>query len=364
MGDGRGIPHEEGLSVSDGILEEFESLAVNHVCGICAFPVGDLIDVVLENHLCSVVPEVVGIIAVRESLAIIAEEFVHALELGVTRGTYRAESPFPEGSGSVSGSLEIIKKDAYEDIKLSGAGFRLYSSDGEQIEEGYTDRDGILSFESLPRGDYYYKEFKPPMGYLLDEAVYLFSIEENGETVIHTRDNLRREGTLQVKKQDSDGSALPGAAFLLEFSTDGGSTWAPVSARENDGNVTCGGCTSPGLTKGELVSDSGGIAVFTGLRADSKTLYRLTETKAPEGYSVVAGSLYVGTLPVEVDDPNTTDSEHFGEKTYTYTIYNTVTDCPMFRLPETGGSGFYYLPIIMLLTAAIILLTSKRRTTD
>lgn len=264
----------------------------------------------------------------------------------------------------ISGSLEIIKKDAYEDIRLSGAGFRLYSSDGEQIEEGYTDRDGILSFGSLPRGDYYYKEFKPPMGYLLDEAVYLFSIEENGETVIHTRDNLRREGTLQVKKQDSDGSVLPGAAFSLEFSTDGGSTWKPVFAREDDGNVTCGGCTSPGLADGELVSGTDGIAVFTGLRADTKTLYRLTETKAPDGHSLVAGSLYVGTLPVEVDDPNTSDSEHFGEKTYTYTIYNTVTDCPVFRLPETGGSGFVFYPITMLLTAATILITFKRRKTD
>lgn len=264
----------------------------------------------------------------------------------------------------ISGSLEIIKKDAYEDIRLSGAGFCVYTIDGEPAGEGFTDENGVLTFDDLPCGDYYYREFQAPMGYVPDESTYAFSVEEHGVTVTRTQLNFRREGTLQVKKQDSDGSVLPGAAFLLEFSVDGGSTWKSVFVREDDGNVTYGGCTSSGLADGELVSGSDGIAVFTGLRADEKTLYRLTETKAPDGHSLVAGALYVGTLPLEVDDPNIADSEHFGEKTYTYTIYNTVTDCPVFRLPETGGSGFDLYPIIMLLTAATILFTFKRRKTD
>ena len=36
-----------------------------------------------------------------------------------------------------SGSLEIMKNAAHEDIMLIGAGYRLYNSSGEQIKEGY-----------------------------------------------------------------------------------------------------------------------------------------------------------------------------------------------------------------------------------
>lgn len=263
----------------------------------------------------------------------------------------------------IRGSLKIIKKDAYEDIFLSGAGFRLYDSEGKQIDEQYTDYNGEITFSGLRYGEYSYQEFKAPMGFHLDDTVYPFTISEHGATLTETRTNLRRPGTLVVKKQDADGSLLPGAVFLLEYSLDEGATWEPVFFRETGNTeLTRGGCTSPALADGQLATGEDGTVRFTGLRADSRILYRLTETKAPEGHSLMGGSLYVGTLPVESENIGAEDSEVFDTKAYHYTLNVTATDDPIFRLPETGSGGFAWLPFAMIVTASpAIIVKSKRR---
>ncbi len=265
----------------------------------------------------------------------------------------------------IRGNLEVIKKDKYEDIYLSGAGFRLYDSEGNQIGEGYTDANGKLTFKDLLYGDYTYQEFKAPKGFQLDDTVYPFSITEHGVTVSHTRVNERRPGTLTVKKQDADGTLLPGTTFLLEYSTDKGSTWTPVFSRDPDEtDLTRGGCTSPGLVGGQLTTGESGTVSFTGLRADGIILYRLTETQAPEGRSLMGGSLYVGTLPVESENIYASDSEVFDSRAFHYTLNVTATDDPIFRLPEAGGDlGFTFLPLAMSLMAspAIIMKKSKKK---
>lgn len=262
-----------------------------------------------------------------------------------------------------TGNLKIVKKDAYEDILLSGAGFRLYDGAGNVVAEQYTDHNGEVTFEELLCGDYTYQEFKAPMGFRLDETIYPITISESGTTVTETRTDLRRPGTLVVKKQDADGNLLPGAGFLLEYSLDKGSTWEAVFPRAaDDTNITRGGCTSPELTDGQLTTGEDGTVTFTGLRADSRTLYRLTETKAPEGHSLIGGTLYVGKLPVESGNIYDEDSEVFDTKAYHYTMYVSVVDDPLFRLPETGSSGFVWIPFAMAFMASpAIIIKSKRR---
>lgn len=266
----------------------------------------------------------------------------------------------------IRGNLKIIKTDAYEEIFLSGAGFRLYDSEGNQIDEQYTDYNGEVTFSNLRCGEYSYQEFKAPMGFQLDDTVYPFTISEHGLTLTETRSNLRRPGTLVVKKQNADGKLLPGATFLLEYSLDKGSTWKPVFFRESgDTDLTRGGCTSPELDDGQLTTGEDGSVTFTGLRADSRILYRLTETKAPEGHSLMGGSLYVGTLPVESGNIYAEDSEVFDAKAYHYTLHITATDDALFRLPETGSSGFVWMPFAMpFMASPAIIMKSKRRLSE
>ena len=260
-----------------------------------------------------------------------------------------------------SGSLEIMKKAAHEDIMLMGAGYRLYDSKGEQIKEGCTDASGKLTFTDLPSGPYKYKEFKAPKGFELDETEYTFSISAQELHVKHTREDVRRTGTLQVTKKDTNGSLLSGAAFLLEFSTDGGKTWKPVVSRTADSEVSRGGCTSEGLVNGQLMTGENGRVRFEGLRADGLILYRLTETKAPEGHSLIGGTLYSGTLPVESENIYANDAEVFDSKAFVYSVFVTAVDDSLYRLPDSGGSGFAYLPFVMLLAAAFITMIFTKR---
>ena len=74
----------------------------------------------------------------------------------------------------------------------------------------------------------------------------------------------------------------------------------------------------------------------------------------------MAGSLYVGTLPVETDNLYATDAEVFDSKAYVYTLLITATNDPVFHMPTTGGSGFAYLPFAMLLCAAPIPIIIKK----
>ena len=115
------------------------------------------------------------------------------------------------------------------------------------------------------------------------------------------------------------------------------------------------------LSNGPLTPDSTGSVSFTGLRADSTILYRLTETKAPAGYSLIGTELYKGTLPIETQKTNIEDSETVDGKTYCYSLYVTATDDPTYRLPETGGRGFDLLPLFMPICAIPLIIYLKRK---
>lgn len=266
----------------------------------------------------------------------------------------------------ISGSLQIVKLDRGGQTPLAGAGFRIFR-DGTQIAELYTDENGEILVEDLYYGtDYSYQEFRAPKGYVLDDTVYPFSITEHGLTVRQLQYNDRREGTLQVQKTDSSGSALQGAAFLLEFSQDGGQSWQPVFSREAGGSVEAGGCTSENLADGTLATGPDGVVTFTGLRADSGILYRLTEIKAPEGHSLQAGTLFQGTLPVELsaDDEAAADGEVVDGHIYHYSMFVTAVDGSQFRLPMTGSNGFRLLSAglcaVALILAGLLALRNRK----
>ena len=256
------------------------------------------------------------------------------------------------------GNLKLIKKDAYENKPLAGAVYRLLDESGKKLAEGTTNGNGEIVFENLLHGNYRVQEITAPKGYKVDERAYTVTVPtENGTQTVT---DLRRPGTLEVRKQDEKGKPLAGAAFLLEYSTNNGTTWTPVTSRSGE-NITAGGCTSAALNAGQLTTDSTGSVSFTGLRADSTILYRLTETKAPQGYSLIGTELYKGTLPIETQKTNIEDSETVDGKTYCYSLYVTATDDPTYRLPETGGRGFDLLPLFMPICAIPLIIYLKRK---
>ena len=230
----------------------------------------------------------------------------------------------------IKGKLVIVKQDALTQTPLAGAVFTVYDETGASVTEGATGEDGTFTVDELPYGKYTAKETTPPDGYQLDETVFDFAIETDGQIVTLTRDNIYCVGSITVHKVDTQGSALSGTTYLLEWSEDG-STWAPVVFREGT-TPTIGGCTSLGLESGQLTTGEDGSVLFDGLVANGKVYYRLTEVSTQPGLSLLKDPVFQGTLPLE------------GETEKEYDISYTVTNNRITTLPQTGGSGLL-LPV-------------------
>lgn len=116
----------------------------------------------------------------------------------------------------IIGSLELTKKDVADGELIPDCGVEILDADKKVIVQGKTDKNGVVVFDELPFGDYFYREFNAPEGYVIDETPYPFSIKENGEIVKAEMTNRKIEGTLELTKKDvADGKLLPNAGFRI-----------------------------------------------------------------------------------------------------------------------------------------------------
>ena len=230
----------------------------------------------------------------------------------------------------IEGKLLIAKQDGLTQTPLAGAVFTVMDETGATVTEATTGEDGTATVESLPFGTYTAKETKAPEGYQLDETVFDFAIETDGQTVTLTRENIYCVGSITVHKVDIQGNTLAGATYLLEWSQDG-SAWNPVTFR-SDATPAIGGCTTLDLNAGQLTTGADGTVKFDGLVANGKVQYRLTEIKAPEGLSLLKDPVFQGTLPFDTATGPL------------YDIAYTVTNNRITNLPQTGSSGLL-LPV-------------------
>lgn len=81
----------------------------------------------------------------------------------------------------ITGTVEITKKDISDGKLISNCGIEILDELGNVIFQGRTDENGIVTFENLRYGNYYYREFDAPEGYNIDVTLFPFSIQENGE---------------------------------------------------------------------------------------------------------------------------------------------------------------------------------------
>ena len=202
------------------------------------------------------------------------------------------------------GGLTINKTDADTGKALAGVTYQLFDSAGNKIADVTTGADGKAVFSDLPLGSYTYQEISAPDGYVVDNTKYPITITTGTLNITETRTNIMAKGSLTVRKVDVTGSPLAGAELLLETSVDG-QTWMEVS---------------------RITSDKTGVAEWENLKLGAQ--YRVTETKAPAGYTLLTEPLFTGAL----------DS---GNRDITITACNNAG----FALPFTGGTGFttYFL---------------------
>ena len=212
------------------------------------------------------------------------------------------------------GSLTINKVDAETGKALAGVTYRLYDSTGKKVADATTGADGKAVFADLPQGKYSYQEISAPSGYVVDNTKYQITIMATALNITHKRTNALAKGSITVHKVDVTGSPLAGAELLLETSTDG-QTWTEV---------------------GKITTDSTGVAEWENLKIG--TQYRVTETKAPAGYTLLTEPLFAGVLDSSNRDVTITACNNAG-----------------FVLPFTGSTGFttYFLFAALMLCMGV-----------
>ena len=212
------------------------------------------------------------------------------------------------------GSLTINKVDAETGKALAGVTYRLYDSTGKKVADATTGADGKAVFADLPQGKYSYQEISAPSGYVVDNTKYQITITATVLNITHKRTNALAKGSITVRKVVATGVPLAGAELLLETSADG-KTWTEV---------------------GRVTTDNTGVVKWSDLKVGAQ--YRITETKAPAGYTLLTEPLFTGML-----DSNNRDI--------------TITACNNagFALPFTGGTGFttYFLFATLMLCMGV-----------
>lgn len=212
------------------------------------------------------------------------------------------------------GSLTINKVDAETGKVLAGVTYRLFDINGKKVADMTTGADGKAVFKDLPQGKYSYQEISAPSGYVVDNTKFQITITASALNITHKRTNALAKGSITIRKVDATGTPLAGAELVLETSADG-KTWTEV---------------------GKATTDKTGVAKWSDLKIGGQ--YRITEVKAPAGYTLLTEPLFTGTLDSSNRDITITACNNAG-----------------FVLPFTGGTGFttYFLFAALALMAGV-----------
>lgn len=88
----------------------------------------------------------------------------------------------------IKGTITITKTDVSTGKVIPNCKVEILDKDGNVVAKGITDKNGQVSF-TLPYGDYYYREYEAPEGYILDTTPHKFSIMNDGEIIKATMAN-------------------------------------------------------------------------------------------------------------------------------------------------------------------------------
>lgn len=231
---------------------------------------------------------------------------------------------------------------------LSGAIIGLFNSTETEFTEitalqsFETLSDGTFTFTHVPAGRYYIKEISAPAGFEVSEIKYTLIVTAVGSYQIRDENNVRLTNVeiinlpsphkIDVTKLDSEGNTLSGAIFLLEWSEDG-ITYSPISYTATYSAQK--GFTTTNVIDGKITVPESGNITFEGLCPN--LYYRVTETKAPDGYNLLKEAAFEGFV-------STNDN---------ILVKLDVINTPIFVLPPTGGYANYIVPVSVILSVGI-----------
>ncbi len=230
-----------------------------------------------------------------------------------------------------------FRKVTNTDKDLDGWIFTVYSDIAckNEVVTLTTGEDGKVSGMFEP-GTYYVKEtgdtkdrFDNPC-WVIDQMLHIVTIRPHEETAVTFQNFLY--GKISVRKVNPEGQSLADAEFMLEWSEDG-TLWKPVFYhRGTDGPE--GSCSNKDVVDGKLTTGADGIVTWERLYPD--LYYRITETKAPNGFTLLTEPAFEGKLPES--DPMVTLK---------------VVNSHQFEMPQTGSASMFRMPIALLLCTLV-----------
>lgn len=258
---------------------------------------------------------------------------------------YAHEKTTLEFVNNYSGRISI-QKSVKPEGTLEGWKFKISDADGKEVSGSpfTTDRDGKILTGNLTPGDYTVEEVLPADSLYSGEAPKTVTVTA-GKTAEVSFLNKLRTGKITIRKVDTKDEPLAGATFLLEGSEDG-SLWYPVIPGSN-GVCTLGEPSEENLAAASKCSGEDGLLTWENLPTTLQ--YRITETKAPEGYTLLKDYAFVGTLPADSTEMDL-----------------RVVNGEAFALPKTGSTRFVRIPMatvfcLMLCAANLWLLRKKEQ---
>ncbi|GFZ29882.1 membrane protein [Clostridium zeae] len=156
----------------------------------------------------------------------------------------------------ITGGIQISKTDISTSDAIPGATISVYTENDELVDSKVTNSDGIVLFDNLVYGKYYFTETNAPEGYQLNKEKHLFEIKENGVILTDKLTNTKIVGGIKISKTDISTSAPVPKATISIYTVD---------------NIL--------VASKETAID--GTALFDNLTYGD---YYFLETKAPEGY--------------------------------------------------------------------------------
>lgn len=289
----------------------------------------------------------------------------------------------------ISGQIQIIKNVKETSTKDRTFTFNVKDSAGKpvsgsplnvKVEANKT--SGVAKLENLPRGSYTVTEADAE-GY----TIQAFDVVTTGD---------EKTDCEYSKSNTSDTSKL--LTFKLGYGTDKNNVIKNYTYKQIDGGVKgVASYTNEAVTKLDLKKTDTGNHLLTGsefnleikngdnwktiqtgikvINGDSDIeltklksgIYRLTETTAPKGYSILGSSICFKISLGKVELVNENGEAANSSEMWTLDERNkvlTIKNAKLYSLPESGGPGTYGFTIsgvAILATALLLFIKNKRR---
>lgn len=83
----------------------------------------------------------------------------------------------------IKGKGQLTKTDISTGTPLPNTGIQLLDENMTITYKGRTNDEGLLIFDELPKGNYFFRKFEAPTDYQIDETPIPFEIKKDGEVV-------------------------------------------------------------------------------------------------------------------------------------------------------------------------------------